>query len=174
MANNRVPVAIRYSTNVDRRGADECWPWVGGIFRDGRGQISHQGKTKLAVRVGYLLTFGEDPGDLKVCHTCDHPWCHNPTHWFLGTYADNNRDRHAKGRSVLPNNRGQRHGMSKLTDEQVLSIRSDYATGQVLQSELAVKYGVRQQQISRIVRGISWGHSSNHSSSEASSSPRRS
>lgn len=81
----------RYLEKVDRLGQDECWPWVGAIAR-GRGRISWNGKSAIATRVGWEIEFGFPPGDLHVCHHCDHGWCHNPSHWFLGTHQDNMAD----------------------------------------------------------------------------------
>lgn len=55
-----------------------------------------------AHRLAWVLTWGEIPGKLHVLHTCDNPPCMNPDHLFVGTNADNVRDRHAKGRTVVP------------------------------------------------------------------------
>jgi hypothetical protein len=93
---------------------------------------------------------------LSVLHRCDNPPCHNDTHWFLGTSADNNRDRQTKGRTILPNNVGERHGMARLTADQVAEVRRRYSVENIKQSDLATEYGVGQQQISRIVRLESW------------------
>lgn len=59
---------------------------------DGRGRISWNGKAEVATRIGWEVEYGHAPGDLHVCHTCDHGWCHNPRHWFLGTHQDNMAD----------------------------------------------------------------------------------
>ena len=47
-------------------------------------------------------TKGEETVAMCICHSCDNPQCCNPSHLFLGTFADNNSDRANKGRSYRP------------------------------------------------------------------------
>ncbi|GAA1888222.1 hypothetical protein GCM10009837_07580 [Streptomyces durmitorensis] len=82
----------RYLEKVDERGPDECWPWTSAYASLDRGAFSWKGKTHIATRVGWEIHYGYPPGDLHVLHTCDHGWCHNPRHWFLGTHQDNMTD----------------------------------------------------------------------------------
>ncbi len=104
----------RYQEKVDKRGPDECWPWLAYADKDGYGQIRVDGRrTKPAHRVGYELEHGPIPDNILVCHTCDNPPCQNPTHWFIGTNADNMTDKVSKGRW---------NGGRKLTDTQILEI----------------------------------------------------
>lgn len=53
---------------------------------------------------------------------------------------------------------GEKSGMSKLKEEQVLEIRKRYADGGVSQAQLGAEYGVYDTLISRIVRREVWTH----------------
>lgn len=68
------------------------------------------------------------------------------------TKADNNRYSAARGVHA-----GERHGMAKLAEADVLRIRSLAARG-VPQKELASEYGVWPSAISKIVNGKLWTH----------------
>lgn len=124
---------------VTERG---CWEYGGSRSRFGYGKLERAKKSHKAHRYSWLLFFG-DPGEMKVCHTCDNPPCFNPNHMFLGSHVDNMRDMVRKGR----------HGMSSLTNDQVDEIRQRVAQGEV-QRRLAVEYGVHSSCINRIVRGL--------------------
>lgn len=159
----RLPIEERYWSKVQRLGPDECWRWTGALFEKGHAQFwdgtylpSGSPRMVIASRWAYKHFIEPIPPGMYVLHHCDIADCQNPNCWFLGTIGDNNRDRHRKGRTVLPDNRGVNHGMAKLTMEQVQEIRERYAAGGVKQSDLAAEFGVLQQQISRIVRRTSW------------------
>jgi len=81
---------------------DGCWEWAACTNESGYG-IFHTGKkTDRAHRVSWILTNGEIPSGLFVCHKCDNPPCTNPDHLFLGTNKDNVDDMIAKGRNSKP------------------------------------------------------------------------
>ncbi len=143
----------RFWPKVDVRGATECWPWLG-AENSGYGFFFRSSKPRRwykAHRFSYELHYGPIPDGLCVCHHCDNPSCCNPAHLFLGTRADNNRDRANKGRGAPQD--GQRNHNAKLTDVQVAEIRERYAVGGVSQQALADMFEVKQPQISRLVRG---------------------
>ena len=83
---------------IERRGPNECWPWVGTRHPRGYGIIRLEGINFRAHRVAYVLATGESIRGLAVCHRCDNPPCINPMHLFVGTQADNLHDMIHKGR----------------------------------------------------------------------------
>lgn len=148
----------RFLAKVDKGPhPNGCWLWSGSCSVDGYGKFKAKGwKGQLAHRFSYILHIGPIPNGMLICHHCDTPACVNPSHLFLGTYADNNADRHAKGRSRWEHGESQHH--AKLTDNAVRDIRAKLATGDYLQKQLAAEYGVDPGTISKILRRETWGH----------------
>lgn len=155
------PIATRFWPKVDRAGGDGvCWPWLGQLEHTGYGLFFLPGKKPNAPkarahRVSWELANGPIPNGLNVLHRCDNRRCVNPAHLFLGTIADNNRDRWEKGREA--DRRGVKNGRAKLTADQVGEIRTRYAAGGISQERLGLEYGVCQTQISRIIHK-QWRH----------------
>jgi hypothetical protein len=76
--------------------------------------------------------------------------CVNPNHLWLGTRKDNNKDRMIKGRNA--DQRGDKSGMAKYTQEQVDSIRKH--PGPL--SKIVVEFGISKSQASKIRAGKCW------------------
>lgn len=77
-----------------------CCLWSGHLLHTGYGMVKVSGVPTGAHRVAWSLTHGPVPHGLCVCHKCDVKQCVNVEHLFLGTIADNNADKHAKGRDA--------------------------------------------------------------------------
>lgn len=149
------PPEVKFWRYVEKRGPDECWPWVGARQRTGYGHLGVGAHKKvMAHRLSHYIATGEEPP--VVMHTCDNPWCVNPAHLRGGTKADNTADMIAKGRNnrtIRP--RGEAHHRAKLTEEMVRQIkaRPDEKPG-----KLAAEYGVKYNVIHRIRTGLAWTH----------------
>ena len=136
-----------------------CWSWVGFMTKQGYGRHhvgGHVGVRLYAHRISWELRNGQIPDSLCVLHKCDNPRCVNPDHLFLGTKADNSRDMVCKGRHRTIPLKGERNGSSRLTEAQVLSIRSRWPAK--TKAALAAEYGVSATNISYIITRKKWAH----------------
>jgi hypothetical protein len=136
-----------------------CWLWsIGQLDAYGYGRIYHDRKMQIAHRVSWMLHRGKIPNGLLVRHKCDIRACVNPAHLEIGTVADNNRDMVERGRQVEL--KGEANGRSKLTEDDVRSIRALYISrrGTLSQNALASRFGVAPSLIHRIIHRESWGH----------------
>lgn len=155
------------------RISDGCWEWQGHTTGRGYGSLridKHPVKTH---RLSWFIHFGQ-PGDKLVCHTCDNPRCVRPDHLFLGTHPDNMGDMARKGRAARGESngasrhpermpKGERHGNSKLTEDDVRYIRRTYTPvgpGQRNPSlrYLADMFGLSVVHVRHIAIGKSWAH----------------
>ena len=147
--------AGRLFRKTTRAEDGDCLVFEGAPTADGYGAF-YAGPitgTTSAHRVAYVLTSGEPiPKGFVVCHSCDVRRCVKHAHLFLGTPADNVRDMVAKGRQ----SRGEKHGSSKLNEDDVRIIRSLYPA--VNQRVLAGDFGVSSSTISAVVNGTTWRH----------------
>ena len=129
-----------------------CVEWTKARDRQGYGVVWHEGKKIFAHRMEWSKANGPIPSGMCVLHKCDNPGCINVKHLFLGTRTENNKDRVAKKRSADVS--GEKHPASKLTETQVLAIRTDRR----IQRAIAAEYGVDPSTISNIKRRRNWAH----------------
>ncbi len=162
------PLKERFDELVEPQvGADACWIWKGRLGEDGYGIIKACGRMMRAHRVAWELANGQVPSELWVLHRCDVRDCVRAEHLFLGTHDDNMADMRAKGRQASGDRhgthvhadsvrRGESHGAAKLTREQVMLIRANYALGATTQQKLGECFGVSRGAINHILRHESW------------------
>jgi hypothetical protein len=73
---------------------------------------------------------------------------------IYGTRSDNYFDKYRHGKDV----RGARHGMSKLTEEMVISIRKMCADGRYTQTQIAKFFDIDPSHVSDLKNRYRWGH----------------
>lgn len=140
----------------------ECviWPYAKDKF--GYGIITSQQwleptKTRMtrASRMACVAMHGPQPdGKPHAAHTCGNGsrGCCNPHHVYWASVSDNQRDRVLHGTS----NRGSRQGRSRLSEEDVRSIKARLKEGSG-PTEISRIYGVHQTTITCIKTGKIWG-----------------
>ena len=138
---------------------DECLEWEGRTHL-GYGYLRFGGKVWRAHRLAYHMWVGHIPERALVCHHCDNRKCCRPDHLFVGDNHTNMRDARDKGRlkSNLPaDQRGERHGAAKLTEQDVEELKRLRAIG-ISWSDLGRNYGVHRTTAQRAGEGKRWAH----------------
>ena len=149
-----------------------CWIWIAGSWGRGYGAFSFRGSQIKSHRLSYLTERGPIHESTPfVLHSCDVRLCCNPSHLFLGTYADNSNDMCSKGRHRTAT--GDDHYLrlnperilsgsdlphSKLTETIVEEIRATKFSSRFTQHDLAKQLHVTDGTISMILKRKTWKH----------------
>lgn len=131
-----------------------CWIWQGSPGGTGYGQFGFNGKLNYPHRFSYELHKGLIPKDLFVCHSCDNKLCVNPSHLWLGTLQDNHSDMMKKGRHNYGKSLGSKNPAAKLSEQDVLDIRSLPGPNW----RIAKQYNVSKSTIDEIKTRRTWNH----------------
>lgn len=146
-----------------RNGRGKDRPWENatrvklGTDRDGYHIVClcHDGRKRTtSVHTLVLKTFVGPCPDGMVCRHLDSNQTNNHiSNLAWGTPRENSQDMILHGTSTP----GERHGMVKLTEKDVVEIRSRYASGET-QTAIAKDFPVTQTNISLIVLRRKWKH----------------
>lgn len=155
----------RFWSKIDKRGADECWNWIGPMNRSGYGKFSLWGKADRgrvisAHRHSFEIAYGpiermDGHHGTVIAHRCDNRRCVNPAHLFACSQAENLRDCLAKNRGNKA--RGDRAGKAKLTSSMVSVVRSRIREGDDAIA-LSRDFNVNPQTIRDIAVAATWQH----------------
>jgi len=148
---------------------DDCILYEGRVAADGYGQMYSKliRRNTTAHRAVWMKEYGYIPPDVDVMHLCDvlyepgdttYRACINLEHLVLGDDYDNQRHSVEAGRAA--DHKGEAHYMHKLTDEEVLAIRTIYVPYDRKRGAraLAKLYKVHRTTIERILRRELWTH----------------
>lgn len=133
---------------------DECLFWPFARHDSGYGQIHLDGKLVRVHRFLCEKRNGPPPTPRHVAaHSCGkgHLGCVTNRHLRWATHKENSADQVIHGTV----NNGQRNGLAKLTEQDVLFIRS--AASNMTQPEIAKVVGIHPSHVSEIIRRKCWG-----------------
>ena len=129
------------------RGRDGCWLWTGGVNHKGYGKFYANGNPNIrAHKFAFKLANRKLPRGKLLCHRCDVRRCVRPTHMFVGTIADNQKDMARKGRARF----GERHPQAHISASTVSKVRCLYRGG-MRQVNISRKLRLPSSTVSRIV-----------------------
>ena len=143
--------------SIDPRG---CWEWTAST-RSGYGAFKLSHRIISAHRLSYRIFYGEDAGQMLVCHKCDNKRCINPEHLFLGTYSDNLKDSYDKGIRPIQDlesfKKGHIPAHRLLTDSDALKVKNTILNrGAKTLRQISEEIGVPYQTIRDISSGRSY------------------
>jgi len=131
----------------------DCIEFKGCKDKDGYGKLTRNGKTFRAHKYTWEQVNGPVPNGLIVRHViCNNPPCVNVKHLALGTTQDNVNDKIKAGHQPI----GEKHGISKLTECEVIAIKK-LIEKKVMYKDIAAEYNVSPAAIGKIANGKTWG-----------------
>jgi hypothetical protein len=151
MARPRIPLSEKIEKSIVRIPESGCWIWMKNINHRGYGMTCLGRGTNLSAhRVSYEEKYGKIPNGLMALHSCDVRSCVNPDHIFIGTQQDNMTDKVLKNRQA----NGQKHGMSKLKEDEAKEIKYSNERTEVL----ALRFNCSKVMVRQIRQGRYWKH----------------
>lgn len=130
---------------------DACLLWPYGKYPSGYGKITIDGKDQTASSYVCELAHGPSPTPChESAHSCGRRGCVSQWHLSWKTPVENSADKLLHG----THNRGERHNLAKLTEEDVHEIRR--LRGLETERGLAARFGVSNTAIHLIHVGKNW------------------
>lgn len=134
-----------------------CWEWQKSCLKSGGyGQFNLNGDMWRTHVLSYVLTRGDIPDGIWICHECDNPKCVNPDHLFPGTPQDDMTDMIKKGRAR--HSHGEDRPMAIHTNEEVANLKALLLEGVMSRARLARMFNFDRSSVTKIAKGILWPH----------------
>lgn len=149
----KIPAKKILCEEIARQSSNNCIEWLGSKNTCGYGLLAYK-SFHCAHRYICFLAHGEAPTPShEVAHSCNNRGCVNPGHLRWATRTENQHDRIDHGTS----NRGENGGRAKLTESNIIDIRTICAFG-ATRADVARAFGVACQTVSAIVLRQTWRH----------------
>lgn len=147
-------VAIAFLMDHLSFRSEECLFWPFDAMSNGYARITFRGKRWSAANLVCTLVNGPAPDGHEAAHSCGngHKGCISPIHIRWRTRSQNQMERVLHGTA----NRGSRHGIAKLKEQDVRKIERLLVKGEA-QQNIANKFGVSQGAVADINLGKTWG-----------------
>jgi hypothetical protein len=129
---------------------DECIRWPFATRHGGYGVMYWDGQQRTVHTAACEIANGPRPQGMQAAHNCGVPACFNRRHLRWATPKQNMADHLIHGTS----NRGGRHGLAKLTEHDVRTIRQ--LDGVISQREIGRRFGVSGKYVAEIVQRKTW------------------
>lgn len=137
-----------------KKETDECLLWPYAKIPNGYGVINHEKNYQLTHRLVCMMVHGEPPfPEAQAAHLCGngHLGCFNPRHLKWTDQSENQMHRVKHGTS----NRGESHGLSHRTNEQILQLKS-YIDKGMTDTEIGKMVGEHPRYVNMIRHGKIW------------------
>lgn len=131
---------------------NECvlWPLS---QTEGYGHLGYKSKTyRVHVLVCEAVHGPKPMASLHAAHECGNSLCCNPRHLSWKTAFENAQDKLRHGTAM----RGVRHHQAKLTEDDVLAIRS--LRGKVTRKNIALQFGIGRATVDNVIDKTTWKH----------------
>jgi hypothetical protein len=131
----------RFWSKVFIKDPSDCWIWQGSINPQGYGLFFIGDKILGAHRVAWIISHNKpipkfiNNRKTVIRHLCGNRSCVNPNHLEIGTYTDNAKDAHDKGKGIklskneilkLNSLRDSGYGVYKLANTFSISVSTVY------------------------------------------------
>lgn len=155
------PNAFKYLPTLNfPKGYEElkeypCYGWKGFKTKSGYAGLGGYYTQYNAHRLSWIIHNNSGnmiPKHVAIAHLCGNRLCTNPKHLIAVTGRENATHR------IVHGTQNVRTSINKLTDEQVVQIRIDYATGNYTHKELSEIYHISRRGVSKITAGDYYKH----------------